>query len=86
MFLYTSVKRLQHAGQSSPGCLVAGLPAANCHLQGVVRGEQGRQEGEVGHGAGAVFGANPALNGLFFIGIAICWGEALRVNDTNKHE
>lgn len=55
-------------------CLVAGLPATNSHLQGVVRGEQSRQQGEVGHGAGAVFGINPALNGLFFIWVAICLG------------
>lgn len=51
---------------------MAGLPATNSHLQGVVRGEQSRQQGEVGHGAGAVFGTNPALNGLFFIRVAIC--------------
>lgn len=53
---------------------MAGLPATNSHLQGVVRGEQSRQQGEVGHGAGAVFGTNPALNGLFFIRVAICLG------------
>lgn len=46
---------------------MAGLPPFNCHLQGVARDEQSGQQGEVGHGAGAVLGVDPALDGLFFI-------------------
>lgn len=50
---------------------MAGLPAFNCHLQGVARDEQSGQQGEVGHRAGAVLGVDPALNGLSFIRVSI---------------
>ena len=59
--------------------LVAGLPAANSHLQGVIRGEQSGQQREVGHGAGAVLSVDPAADGLSFIRVSICW-EMSRVN------
>lgn len=52
--------------------LAAGLPAADSHFQGVIRGEQGGQEGEVGHGAGPVLSVDPAFNGLSFIRVSIC--------------
>lgn len=51
--------------------LAAGLPAADSHFQGVIRGEQGGQEGEVGHGAGPVLSVDPAFNGLSFIRVSI---------------
>lgn len=53
--------------------LLAGPPAADGHLQGVVGGEQGGQEGQVGHGAGAVLRVDPALDGLPFVRVAVCW-------------
>ena len=46
---------------------MAGPPASNRHLQGVVWGEQGRQEREVSHGAGAVLGVDPAHNSFSLI-------------------
>lgn len=51
--------------------LLAGLPAADSHLQGVVWGEQSGHQGEVGHGAGAVLGVDPALDGFSFVRVSI---------------
>lgn len=51
--------------------LLAGLPAADGHLQSVVRGEQSGQQREVGHRAGAVLGVDPALDGFSFIRVSI---------------
>lgn len=54
---------------------VAGFPATDGHLQGVVGGQQSGQQGQVGHGAGAVLRVDPDLDGLSFIGVTICWSK-----------
>lgn len=51
---------------------LAGLPAADGHLKHPVGGEHGGGQRQVGHGAGAVLGADPALDRLTLIGEAIC--------------
>ena len=50
---------------------MAGGPAPDGHLQGVVGCEQGGLQGQVGHGAGAVPAVDPTLNGLPLIGVAV---------------
>lgn len=56
--------------------LLTAPPAVNGHLQGVVGGEQGGHQGEVGHGTGAVLGADPAADGFPFVRVSICWRGA----------
>lgn len=38
----------------------------------MVRGEKCGQQGEVGHGAGAVLGVDPALYGFPFVRVSVC--------------
>lgn len=56
---------------------VAGPPAGDGHLQGVIGREQCGLQRQVGHGAAAVLGADPALDGLAFIRVAV-WGRRTR--------
>lgn len=65
MFIRSGFSRPSLAG-------LAGLPAADGHLQHPVWREHGGGQGQVGHGAGAVLGADPALDRLSLIGEAIC--------------
>lgn len=60
--------------------LLAGLPAADCHLQGVVGGEQSGQQREVGHGTGAVLGVDPALDGFSFVRVSVYGGKFTQTN------
>ena len=64
------VDQLQADQRSSPS--LGGSPAADGHLEHPVGDEQGGLQGQVGHGAGAVLGADPALHRLPFVGEAIC--------------
>lgn len=56
--------------------LLAAPPAVDGHLQGVVGGEHGGHQREVGHGTGAVLGADPAGDGFPFVRVSVCWRRA----------
>lgn len=62
--------------ESTFGWLLTAPPAVNGHLQGVVGGEQRCHQREVGHGTGAVLGADPAGDGFPFVRVSICWRRA----------
>lgn len=52
-------------------CLLAAPPAVDGHLQGVVGGEQRGHQGQVGHGTGAVLGADPSGDGFPLVRVSI---------------
>lgn len=56
--------------------LLTAPPAVDGHLQRVVGGEQRGHQRQVGHGTGAVLGADPAGDGLPFVRVSICWRQA----------
>lgn len=68
--------RRKHA--ASQAMLLAGLPAADGHLESVVGCEECGQQRKVGHWAGTILGVDPALYGLSFIRVSICWSRSVR--------